>query len=241
MQWVDEGIVLGTRQFGESSVILELFTRCHGRTMGLVPGGRSKTKSALLQGGNVLHAVWRARLDEHLGTYQVEPVHMRSHNLLGAPLALYGFMSIAALLRYLPERDPHEDLFETVYQVLEHLGEHTISPLLFIRLELAFLSEAGFGLDLTECAATGTQQNLVYVSPRTGRAVCAEAGEPYKQRLLKLPWFLNNMTLENISSSDLQAGFLLTEHFLKRWIFEPRGVACPRERARFIALAMQNC
>src|SRR5918912_2924047 len=107
MHWSDDAIVLGARRHGESSVILELMTRAHGRHLGLVHRGRSRRLQPVLQPGNTVHAVWRARLDEHLGTYAVEGGDTRSARLIASPLALYGVAALAALLRLLPERDPH--------------------------------------------------------------------------------------------------------------------------------------
>src|SRR5918997_3455418 len=107
MQWTDDGLVLGARRHAESSVILELMTRAHGRHLGLVHGGRSKRLQPILQPGNSVHATWRARLDEHLGTFTVEGGELRSARFMGSPLALYGLAAMAASLRLLPERDPH--------------------------------------------------------------------------------------------------------------------------------------
>jgi DNA repair protein RecO (recombination protein O) len=238
MQWSDDGVVLGVRKHGEASVILELMTRQHGRHPGLVHGGRSKKLQPVLQPGNTVHAVWRARLDEHLGSYQVEGGELRAARFMGSPLALYGLATVASLLRFLPERDPHPALYETVTVLVDHLDDSQIVPALFVRFELAILTEFGFGLDLASCAATGAKEDLSYVSPKTGRAVSAAAGEPYKDRLLRLPGFLiARSTADRPRREDVAAGFALTDFFLRRHIFEPRGQAPPQERARFVALA----
>ncbi len=238
MQWTDDGVVLGARRHGESSIILELMTRDHGRHLGLVHGGRSRKQQPMLQPGNTVHAVWRARLDEHLGSFQVEGGDMRAARFIASPLALYGFATVAALLRFLPERDPHPALYETLTVLVDHLDDREIAPALFVRFEIAILAEFGFGLDLTRCAATRTRDDLVFVSPKSGRAVSAEAGEPYRDRLLPLPGFLIGRSAANQpSSDDIRAGFALTSYFLRQHVFEPRGVAAPEERARFIALA----
>jgi DNA repair protein RecO (recombination protein O) len=237
MQWIDEGVVLGARKHGESSVILELMTRAHGRHLGLVHGGRSKVLQPVLQPGNTLQVTWRARLDEHLGTYHVEGREQRAARFIASPLALYGLATIAALLRYLPERDPHPVLFETLAVLVEHLDDVDLAPPLFVRFELAILAELGFGLDLSRCAATNTTENLAYVSPKSGRAVCAMAGEPYRDRLLVLPGFLIRQQRSNHpAQEEVTAGFLLTGFFLRQNVFEPRGEAPPPERARFVAL-----
>ena len=241
MQWSDDGLVLGVRRHGESSAILELMTRAHGRHLGLVHGGRSKRLQPVLQPGNTVHAVWRARLDEHLGTYTVEGGELRSARFIGSPLALYGLGAIAALLRLLPERDPHPALYDTTMVLVEHLHEPDLAPALFVRFEVAVLAEFGFGLDLAACAATGQQSDLAYVSLKSGRAVSAGAGEPYKDRLLSLPAFLRrDAVLEPPSPDEIKAGFALTEYFLQVRVFEPRGLDLPEERARFVALATRG-
>jgi DNA repair protein RecO (recombination protein O) len=238
MQWTDEGIVVGVRKHGESSVILELMTREHGRHMGLVHGGRSKMLQPVLQPGNSVQATWRARLDEHLGTYQIEGLGLRAAHLMGSSLALYGLATLAHLLRYLPERDPHPALYETLEVLVDHLDDSDLAPALFVRFELAILAEFGFGLDLSSCAATGSAHDLAYVSPKSGRAVSTVAGEPYKDRLLKLPGFLiGQSTANRPREEEIRDGFALTHFFLHQNVFEPRGQAAPAERARFVALA----
>lgn len=242
MQWIDEGIILGSRKFGEQGALLEVFTHQHGRLVGMLPGGGSRKKTPFLQSGNSVQLTWRARLEEHMGTFQIEPLNVRSGTLFSSPLALHGCVALCALLRSLPERDPHKDLFEEIISALDAMGDYDVSPFLFLRLELSFLSSVGFGLDLSECAATGTTENLIYVSPRTGRAVSSGAGEPYKDRLLHLPSFLieKKGQDEEVMEKDLKKGFDLTGYFLKKCVFEPRGVDCPRERERFVALALQK-
>jgi DNA repair protein RecO (recombination protein O) len=238
MQWADEGIVLGARKHGEASVILELMTREHGRHLGLVQGGRSKKLQAVIQTGNGVQAVWRARLDEHLGSFQIEGGDLRAGRFMGSPLALYSLATLSGLLRLLPERDPHPALYDSVSVLVDHLDDPHLGPALFVRFEVAILAEFGFGLDLGRCAATGGRDDLIYVSPRSGRAVCAAAGEPYKDKLLKLPGFLVGRPSANRPRrEEIEAGFALTEFFLHQHVFEPRGQPAPQERARMVALA----
>ena len=111
MEWTDEGIVLGVRRHGESSAIVELLTRAHGRHLGLVRGGAGSRMRPLLQPGNSVSAVWRARLDEHLGTYAIEGLKLRAATLLGSSHGVYGVTHLASVARLLPERDPHEEIF----------------------------------------------------------------------------------------------------------------------------------
>lgn len=238
MQWTDDGIVLGVRRHGESSVILELMTREHGRHLGLVRGGKTKMLQPVLQPGNGIRVAWHARLDEHLGIYQVEGTELRAARLMDSPLALYGLASLAHHIRALPERDPHPELYETFAVLVDHLHDPDVAPILFVQFEMALLTDLGFGLDLTACAATGRRDDLAYVSPKSGRAVSLQAGDPYKDRLLRLPGFLLGRMIENRpDADDLRAGFALTEFFLHRNVFAESGRAQPEERSRFVALA----
>src|ERR1700753_3090119 len=187
MEWSDDGIVLGVRRHGESSAIVELLTRAHGRHLGLVRGGAGSRMRPLLQPGNGVHAVWRARLDEHLGTYAIEGTQSRAANLLASPHAVYGVTHLAALARLLPERDPHEDIYEMLEQTLDDFDDADGAAVHLVRFELAMLAELGFGLDLENCAATGETTDLIYVSPKSGGAVSGTAGEPWRHQLLRLP------------------------------------------------------
>lgn len=230
--------MLGARRQGETSVILELMTREHGRHLGLVQGGRSRRMQPVLQPGNGVHAVWRARLDEQLGNYTVEGGELRAARYLGSPLALYGIATLAAHLRLLPDRDPHPALFDTALVLADHLDDPQVAPALFVKFELMLLADLGFGLDLSDCVATGGTEELVYVSPRSGRAVSREAGEPYQAKLLALPPFLRPEPSDRQpETAEIAAGFRLTGHFLDAYIYEPRGQRAPEERGRFVALA----
>jgi DNA repair protein RecO (recombination protein O) len=236
MEWVDDGIVLGARLHGESSVILEALTRAHGRHLGLVRSGRSARMQPALQAGNGVRLTWRGRLDEHLGQYAVEPTEFRAARLIEQAAALHGLRHVAGLMRLLPEREPHEGLFEACAVVLDHLDQLELAGALVVRLELALLQELGFGLDLTSCAATGATQELIYVSPKSGRAVSASAGAPFAGRLLTLPAFARGlMPGDGVPASDIAAGLKLTGFFLTRHVYEPRGLGPGDDRAAFAA------
>ena len=235
MQWTDDGLVIGLRRHGETSVILELMTAAHGRHLGLVHGGRSRRMQPMLQPGNRLRATWRARLDEALGSYSVEPAELVAARLMGSALALYGIGHLGTLLRLLPERDPHPRLYEAAQVLIEHLADPAVAPVLMVRFELALLSEMGFGLDLAACAATGSNDGLIYVSPKSGRAVSASAGEPFRDRLLPLPAFLHERS-SALGREDVAQGFTLTGYFLNQHFWAPRGLGIPEERTRFVAL-----
>jgi DNA repair protein RecO (recombination protein O) len=234
MQWTEEGTVLSARRHGEANAIVELMTRGRGRHLGLVRGGAGSRLRPVLQPGNVVSATWRARLDEHLGHYAVEGVRLRTAAYLPAAHALYGVGHLAALVRLLPERDPHPAVHEALEAVLDQLGDAAVAGGMVLRFELQMLAELGFGLDLARCAATGGTADLVYVSPKSGRAVSRGAGEAWQDRLLALPAFLAEGRNE-ASAAELAAGFALTGFFLARHLFEPRGLALPDTRAHFLA------
>ena len=233
MQWTDEGIVLGSKRHGEANAILELMTRAHGRHLGLVRGGASSRLRPVLQPGNRISSTWRARLDEHLGHYAVEGLDARAASFLPVPHALYGMTHLAALCRLLPERDPHPQIHAALEGVLDALLDPRRAGASVVRFELLLLAELGFGLDLVNCAASGTGSDLVYVSPKSGRAVSRQAGEPWKHRLLVLPAFLREAF--DPSPQDIADGFALTGFFLARHVLEPRGLSFADARASFIA------
>ncbi len=235
MEWTDTGIVLGTRRHGEANAILELMTRAHGRHLGLVRGGAGSRLKPVLQPGNTVAATWRARLDEHLGYFTVEGIDLRAASYFAAAHAVYGVTHLAALCRLLPERDPHESVFEALDAALGYLGDPAAVAVLVARFELQLLAELGFGLDLSACAATGASVDLAYVSPKSGRAVSRTAGEPWRDRLLALPAFFAEDDAPHPSAQDLAAGFALTGFFLERHLYEPRGARLPEARAHFIA------
>ena len=233
MEWTDEGIVLGVRRHGETHVLAELMTEQHGRHLGLVRGGISSKLRPILQPGNGVRAVWRARLDQHLGAFTVEGTQLRAERLMLSATASYGIQTLAALSRLLPERDPHRDIYHALIEIADRLDDPDLASALIVRFELMLLAELGFGLDLSECAGSGATEELVYVSPKSGRAVSREAGEPWKDQLFVLPAFL--VSDSSHSPSDIAAGFTLTGFFLSRHVFEPRGIAMPEARAALIA------
>jgi DNA repair protein RecO (recombination protein O) len=234
MEWTDDGIILGVRRHGESSVIVELMTPARGRHLGLVRGGASRRVKPFLQPGNSVRATWRARLDEHLGNYTIESTAQRADRLMESAAASYCMQTLAALLRLLPERDPHRPLYDALCLIADHFEDPSIAAPLLVRFELQLLAELGFGLDLGECAATGEADELVYVSPKSGRAVSQSAGEPWRDKLLPLPGFLNGSGT-SADAGAIAAGFALTGFFLSRRIYEPRGLALPEARAAFIS------
>ena len=234
MEWRDEGIVLGTRKHGETSAILEVMTRAHGRHLGLVRGGRARRMQPLLQPGNRLDLTWRARLDEHLGMFQVEPLELHAARLFDSACAVYGLQTLAAHLRLLAERDPHASLYDTLNILIANLEDPDVAGELVVRFELLVLDELGFGLDLSQCAATGQREELVFVSPRTGRAVSRAAGQPWADRMLALPAFLHHGARTQADRMGIDEAYRLTGFFLARHVYEPRGIDAPEARAGFL-------
>jgi DNA repair protein RecO (recombination protein O) len=239
MQWTDEGIVLGVKRHGEANAIAELLTREHGRHLGLVRGGFGSRLKPTLQPGNSVNAVWRARLDEHLGHYTIEGLRLRSAAMFGLPHAIFGVNHLAALVRLLPERDPHEAIYRALEDMLDRLDDAIRLAEHVVRFELQLLSELGFGLDLDACVSTGATTELVYVSPKSGRAVSREAGAPWHDKLLRLPDFLREAGVVP-AASDLADGFMLTGIFLTRYVLEPRGLLMPEARAHLISAVTRS-
>src|SRR5271157_3511602 len=236
MRWADEGIVLASKRLGEANAILELMTREHGRHLGLVRGGMGSRLRPVLQPGNCVSALWQARLDEHLGHYTIEGLDARAASFLAIPHALYGVTHLAALCRLLPERDPHPQIHAALADLLEDdLLDSRRAGASVVRFELQLLTELGYGLDLASCAASGEEADLIYVSPRSGRAVSRQAGEAWKNKLLALPAFLSRPSAADACFDDIVAGFALTGFFLIRRVLEPRGLSFADARASFIA------
>src|SRR5215467_8536160 len=240
MEWSDEGVILSVRPHGETGAVLELFTRAHGRHLGLVHGGRSRKLRPILQTGNHIDATWKARLTDHLGHFAIEPRRAFAAGVMDDAAALAALTSLAALSRLLPERDPHPNLYEVTLFVLGFLDERSVWPALLVRWELALLEELGFGLDLTACAATGARHDLLYVSPKSGRAVSAAAGAPYKERLLALPQFLIGNPEGGVTATDVALGLALTEHFLLARVLRPRDLSLPEARNRLLSYLRPN-
>lgn len=214
MDWTDRGVVLSARPHGEAAAVAVLLTRDHGRHGGLVQGGRSSRQRGNLEPGTLVAARWRGRLAEHLGTYTLEPMHGYAAALLDDPLRLAALTAACALVEAaLPEREPHPAVFDGLVALLDVL-EGAAWPEAYVRWEIGLLAELGFGLDLDRCALTGSNDYLAYVSPRTGRAVSASAGEPYRDRLLPLPGFL--VGRGGGGRDETLAGLRLTGHFLER-------------------------
>lgn len=194
----------------------------------------------LLQPGNKVEVTWRARLNEHLGTFNVEPMTQNAAWLMESRCAILGIQLLGSHLRLLPERDPHRGLYDALEVMIEHLAKPEIAGPLMVLFELRLLEELGFGLNLTQCAGGGSNDNLIYVSPKSGQAVSASAGEPWADKLLALPQFLLAGHARHCSAGDLHAAFTLTGYFLERDVWMPRGVKAQGLREDFAAAVLRG-
>jgi DNA repair protein RecO (recombination protein O) len=213
-------------------------TREHGRHLGLVRGGVGRRLRPVLQPGNLVSAVWRARLDQHLGQFVVEGINLRVASLLTQSHAVYGLTHLAALCRLLPERDPHPMIVPAVEEILDRMDEPCAAAALVAHFELQLLADLGFGLELDRCTLTGARTELAYVSPKSGCAVSLQAGEAWRDKLLPLPAFLNGQPQREPSPQELVDAFALTGHFLAHRVLVPRGISLAGARSEFIAAAV---
>lgn len=234
MEWHDKGVILNARKYGEYDAILDVLTSDHGRHSGILKGGFGRKKRGDIQPGNEVAVKWRGRLETHLGTYTVELKNARAVAFLYSPAKLAAMNSCCSLLSVaMAENEAHELLLNGLlafFDTLEVADDECLdwAPLL-IRWELGLLTELGFGLHLDKCASTGSTNDLIYVSPKSGRAVSRSAGEPYKDKLLLLPGFLDGST-KMIGKSDIKNGLKLTEFFMERHMLAPFGKTLPQAR-----------
>lgn len=230
MEWEDDAFVLSARAHGETGAIVELLTARHGKFVAHVAGGASRRMRPFLQAGARVTARYRARVADQLGAASLEAVGEGPSALFDDPLALAGLSAAAAVAAgALLEREPHSGAFDAFEALLGALAHQEIWPAVFVRFEAGLLQELGFGLDLSKCAATGVVDDLIYVSPRTGRAVSRAAGEPYKDRLLPLPPFLLSAQ-GGLAPGDVRAGLDITGHFLETFVFGPLNRPLPPAR-----------
>ena len=230
MEWEDDAYVLSARAHGESGAIVDLLTAEHGRFAAHVAGGASRKLKPILQAGSRVVARYRARVSEQLGSASLEPVGEGPAALFDDPLALAGLSAAAAVAAgALPEREAHAGAFYGLEALILSLANPQVWPAVYVRFEAGLLQELGFGLDLSRCAATGAVDDLIYVSPRTGRAVSRQAGEPYKDKLLRLPPFLLG-TQAGLAEGDVGLGLILTGHFLEQFVFAALNRPLPPAR-----------
>ncbi len=234
MEWRDQGIILANRRHGENAVILDVFTPAQGRHAGVVRGGTSRKIAPILQPGAQVDLRWQARLEQHMGSFTVEPVRSRAAIAMGDRQALAGLNAVNALLLFcLPERQPHPNLYQHSETLLDLLSQQDVWPLAYLRWEMLLLQVMGFGLDLGQCAVTGGTNDLIYVSPRTGRAVSAQGAGEWADRLLPLPDCLRGVG--DAPDDEIMQGLRVTGHFLAHHLAPELGnTPLPEARARFV-------
>jgi DNA repair protein RecO (recombination protein O) len=242
MQWTDHAIVLSARKQGEHSAVIRVLSPSHGVYAGVMRGVHSKRHRGTIAPGNMVSATWQARLPEQLGLFVCELLEPAAALIMDDAAKLLALSSACAMVEAtLPERHPYARLFTFFHAFLGTLKEQDDWAQAYVQLELELLSETGFGLDLTACAASGTTQDLLYVSPRSGRAVSQQAGEPYKDKLLTLPAFLQAGNRRNyVDNADILEGLQLTGYFLNHWLLTPHKQALPTARSQLMALLAQD-
>ncbi len=240
MDWRDQGILLSTRRHGESSAIIDVLTEHHGRHAGVVRGGASRKLAPVLQPGAQLDVAWRARLEDHIGAFTVEPLRSRSAQAMGGRMALAGLNAVVSLVMFsLPERDPVPLLYHKTAQLLDLLGQDDLWPLAYLRWEKNLLEVTGFALDLDRCAVTGGQDDLRYVSPKTGRAVSGAGAGEWAARLLPLPPILRGQGPG--TDEDVLAALEVTGYFLQHKLAPALGHRpVPDARHRFMTLVQRR-
>ncbi len=234
MEWRDHGILLSLRRHGETSVVIDVFTREHGRHAGVVRGGAGRKLGPVLQPGAQLDLTWRARLSDQLGSYSVEPLRSPTYTAISDRVALAGLNTVCALLAFcLPDREAHAELYENTEFLLDLLEHPEVWPLAYVKWEMQMLEEMGFALDLSACAVTGATQDLIYVSPKSGRAVSRKGAGEWADRLLPLPpCMLGEGTGPD---HEVAEAFRTTGHFLHHRLAPAVGDApLPEARQRFL-------
>jgi len=239
MDWSERAIILAVQRHGEHHALVELLAETQGRWRGLVRGGAGRRMAGVLQPGNEVDARWRARLESHLGSLTVELAAARAGAVFADGARLAGLSAACATLSAcLPEREAPPGVYEALRSVLDLLADPSMAApdwgAALVRLELGLLGELGYGLDLTRCAASGSREDLIYVSPRSGRAVSAEAGAPYREKLLALPAFLLGRQAGAPDRDAVRQGLELTGFFLERHVLEPYGRRLPPARLRLL-------
>ncbi len=234
MEWRDQAVVLGVRPHGETSVILDVVTQEHGRHLGIVRGGTSRKLAPVLQPGNLVDVSWRGRLEEHIGSYQVEPITGFSGRVLSDRLLLSGLNALCSVARAsLAERLPCQQMFKSILSLMYLFDEPPLWPLAYLRWELDLLSFLGFGLQLGSCAVTGRGDDLVYISPKSGTAVSRDGAGDWASRLLPLPPVLLGQGAAE--PQDVKDGLDTTGFFLKKHVFAEKGAEhLPRARSEFL-------
>ena len=237
MEVNDHGIIVSKRYYSESSVIVSIFSESHGIVRGLIKGAlKSKTKHTL-QLGNLVKFNKRSRLQEHLGYINIELLKSNLLNIMNSKIKLLITNTICLYLSdFLQENIPLKSFYSCTAKVLlEKINKDYYKY--YILWELQLLANIGFGLDLQKCAVTNSTTNLYYISPKTGKVVTKEVGDPYKDKLFKVPDFIINDNL-TYTMKDIYDMLNITQYFLNRFVNE-YGKSIPKQREMIVNKVLQ--
>lgn len=216
-QWRDQGIIINVKPHGEHGGVISLLTAEHGRHAGFAHGVQSSKNRSQYELGTVVDAEWHSKQTDSLGTFKLNAEKSYAVYAMDDPRKLLALQSMCALLHLtLPEREDASGIYDASTAFLEALKTDIWAPT-YIYWEIGLLQALGFGIDVSECAATGTTEDLIYISPKTARAVSRAAGEPYKDRLLPLPGFLKGEGA--FDDHAIAQGLLLSGYFLQHRVF----------------------
>ena len=234
MQFKDEGYIAAIRRYGENSLIVNVITKEHGLIGGFVKGGGSKKNAGIYQPGNRIFVDAYARIEENMLSLKTELLAPTAVSFMNSPAKLAALSSLCSLCAAcLPEKENLERFYYYIESFFDLVDEENwLTHYCFF--EFYLLEYLGIGLDLSECAVTGSRENLAYVSPKSGRAVCREFGAPYAARLYRYPHFIvdKNYFPNRGEMADLlkMSGFFLTKNF-----FQIHGLKFPQNRANLLA------
>ncbi len=232
-QWQDQGVVLSVRRHGENGAIVTLLTETYGKYAGYVRGAQGNRMRGTLEVGNLVDVNWQARVSDSLGSFSLELRSSPSAVFFQDPIKLAALQSACSLCEAaLPEREAQVGVFNGLQALFDALGSE-IYGAAYIMWEIALLRELGFSLDLSTCAGGGDAGTLAYISPKTGRAVSYQAGEPYKNKLLNLPAFLKPNAAAG-GDDDVLLGLKMTGYFLEHWVFIHHTRGLPEARVRLL-------
>lgn len=242
MHWSDKAIITSCKKYSENSAIITAFTNFHGIHKGLVRSIQGKKNRGVFQSGNIVNIQWKGRLQEHLGNFTAEIEKPAFATIANNNTKLSGLISITLMLEsMLQEKEPHELLYEYVYDLISEIEEDTISWIAkYIMFEIKLLSETGFGIDIEKCVVCNNQEDLIYISPKSGRAVCEKHGKPYHDKLIKLPCFMKTVEYSNLKWEEIEQGCLVCNYFFHKYITKPNYLKIPEARYRFINAILKN-
>lgn len=234
MNITDEGIAISIKKFSDSTNLMKILTKGNGVYSGLIRLKKNQGNTGVNIPGNTLSVNWRARLSEHLGFFNTELIKSRTSSYLNSSMDLEVLNSICSLLDIFPEREECIDLYLSIEELLDSLGNNVLWPLLYIKFELLFIEKMGYGLDFSSCAVNGSSEDLNWVSPKSGRVVSSSGAKGWEDRLLRLPNFLDQNQTTEITKNDILDGFKLTEHFLIKRVYSQHVKNLSSSRKRLL-------